>query len=104
MLNTFVCVNTAGFCLLIALYVAKYPLRSSVSCAVSECCPLFLIAFLFSALFDAASGLLKDLPGVSNLVSEGVLPPIPSHVRKFIYIVRFFKIIHLRAFDESLAY
>lgn len=67
------------------------------------------IAFLrsqrfLSWLIDAPTGFRKALPGVFDLVLEGLLFPITFSDREFVDAVGFFKIIRQSLSDASLPY
>lgn len=95
-LKALACADISISCILLifTLWITQWDFLFCV--AVSECCIYTIIAaFLLLALPGAAVWLVKKIfHGCSNLLSKGILIPIPPYVSEFDDTIRFFKIIH----------
>lgn len=65
---------------------------------------LTVMSFIFSALIGAPSGLANSFPGAAELLSGGVLIPLPIQVREFVDTAGFFGVVRHCSFDPVQAY
>lgn len=79
--------------------VQTSPCDLLVRVLVSERSVLSLVTFILSELLIVLFGLKKASRTAYNVVSEGVLLPLPPHVRKFVDGVGFLKIVSQCSFD-----